>query len=280
MAPQWETGACGTDCQEYMSACLLAHLNTSGQHIALWLDSDNPAVGWGRSADYPYQEGSFFGNIFVSPPQALYCNGKDFDKGLVPGRLGDTAGAIYKNPYASGTTYCKDYCAAADAPNSADGYKSCGSWTRVVTVWRNFDPNTDYKICNRFSGKCLDFTGASTADGATLMQYPVSGFASQGWRINQVSPGKYKVINGNSGKALDVSGGNTSNGAKAQQWPYNGGPNQMWTFTPTGDGYYRFGPGSNANGCIGSPSGSTATSDVVQWSYDGGGNQQWNIVPR
>src|SRR5262252_2214808 len=46
LAPQWETGACDVNCQQLVSACLLAHINTSGQHIALWLDSDSPAVGW------------------------------------------------------------------------------------------------------------------------------------------------------------------------------------------------------------------------------------------
>src|SRR5581483_5655457 len=76
VAPEWESGTCGMDCQQQVSACMLAHVNTSGQHITLWLDGDSSAIGWGRSTDYPYQEGSFFGNIFVSPPTAYYCNGK------------------------------------------------------------------------------------------------------------------------------------------------------------------------------------------------------------
>ena len=48
-------------------------------------------------------------------------------------------------------------------PNNNDGYKSCAGFNHVVTVWRNFDPNTDYKVCARSSGKCLDVQGASTA---------------------------------------------------------------------------------------------------------------------
>src|SRR5215831_4848493 len=74
VAPEWESGQCGQDCQENVSACMLAHVNTSGQHIALWLDSNNPAIGYGRNNLFPYQEGSFFGNIFASPPQAYFCN--------------------------------------------------------------------------------------------------------------------------------------------------------------------------------------------------------------
>src|SRR5262249_45025927 len=44
MAPGWETGACGQTCQEDVSACLLAHVNTAGVHIPLWIVSQNTAV--------------------------------------------------------------------------------------------------------------------------------------------------------------------------------------------------------------------------------------------
>jgi hypothetical protein len=140
-APEWETGACGNACQEYVSACLMAHVNTAGAHIPLWLDAYNPNVGWGQSASYPHQEGSFFGNIFVSPPKAYYCNGKDFDQGVVPGRLGASQpGAPYVNPYTKGwgwkSTYCKDNCTSADNPHAADGYKACAGHNNVVTVFR------------------------------------------------------------------------------------------------------------------------------------------------
>ena len=90
-------------------------MNTSGVHIPLWVVGDNPLLGWGLSSDYPDEEGSFFGNIFVSPPKAFYCNGKDFDVGVVPGRLGAGLGnAPYSNPF-GGTGYCRDNCTPADA---------------------------------------------------------------------------------------------------------------------------------------------------------------------
>jgi hypothetical protein len=279
MAPEWETAACGKDCQEMVTACVLAHVNTSGEHIPLWLDSDSSAIGWGQSTSYPYQEGSFFGNIFVSPPTALYCNGKDFDKGLVPGRLGaNTANAPYKNP--SSTTYCKDYCVAADGSASNDGYKSCGSYKHVVTVWRNFNPTVNYKIVNRHSGQCLDVTGASKDDKVVLNQFPFKNAANQLWNLVQISPLKYRVTNVNSGKVVDAAGGWTGNGGVVQQYTYNGGPNQMWSFTPTGDGFYKFSPGTSPNGVIDVPANSTADSTVVQqYTANGGDNQQWSIIP-
>jgi hypothetical protein len=116
---------------------VLAHVNTSGAHIALWLDGDSPAIAWNQNSAYPDQEGSFFGNIFVSPPVAYYCNGKDFDVGVVPGRIGaGQSNAPYKNPFPS-PGYCRDHCTPADNPHAGDGYKACAGYNHIVTVWRN-----------------------------------------------------------------------------------------------------------------------------------------------
>ena len=187
MAPEWENHACGTDCQQQISACVLAHVNTSGVHISLWMDGDSPALGWGQNAAYPYQEGSFFGNIFTSTPTMYYCNGKDFAVGTVPGRIGanGTTGP-YTNPFNSGKGYCKDACVPQDIPNQNDGYKACKGFNHVVTVWRNvdtsanvagssaaFDPAMDYKVCNRSSGMCLDVAGGSTSDYAAHRSEPL-----------------------------------------------------------------------------------------------------------
>lgn len=280
VAPQWESGACDQACQEHISACVLAHVNTTGKNIDLWLDGDSPAIGWGRSSNHPYQEGSFFGNIFQSPPKAYFCNGRDFNQGVVPGRIGaNQSGVPYTNPFGNGA-YCKDRCAAADYPYSADGYKACYGFNHVVTVWRNFDVNTEYKVCARHSGKCLDVANESTADNAQLVQYTYKGSANQKWRIRQVSPGKYTFTNVKSGKNLDINGGWAGDGAQLIQFAPNGALNQQWSFTPTGDGYFKFSPGSNPNGSLDVERASTAdAARVQQWTWRGSSWQQWNIVP-
>jgi hypothetical protein len=125
-APEWETGTCNTTCQERMSACLLAHVNTSGVHIPIWLDSEG-AIGWGQNTSYPYQEGSFFGNIFVNPPKGYFCNGRDFDSGTVPGRLGaGQSNAPYYDPFGTPGP-CSPSCTASSATTNgvADGYSAC-----------------------------------------------------------------------------------------------------------------------------------------------------------
>ena len=280
VAPEWETDACETDCQERVTACVLAHVNTTGQHIQLWLDSDVPAIGWGRSTDYPYQEGSFFGNIFQDQPKAYYCDGKDFDQGTVLGRLGaNQNGAPYTNPFGNGA-YCKDRCTAADSPYNNDGYKACNGYNHVVTVWRNFDPNIDYKVCNRRTNKCLDVEYLSKDNGAHVQQWDYWGGANQKWRIKQVAPGRYNFMSVNSGKLMDIFGASTNNGAQLVQWAANGGSNQQWSFTPTGNGYYKFGPASKASASLEVPNGTSSSGAYVQqWDYFGGDYQMWSVLP-
>jgi hypothetical protein len=204
VAPEMESGLCDVNCQERVSACMLAHVNNAGVHIGLWLDSES-AIGWGQSTDYPYQEGSFFGNLFPQTSwSGYYCMGRDFDVGAVPGRLGNAlTSSVYVDPFGSNVG-CAAYCGAHA---NSDGFDSCNamnrSWTHVVTAWRNFDPNTAYKICNYQNGKCLGTVASSTVDGALVEQRAYTGTAAQTWSVLQVSPGKYKVININSGKALD-----------------------------------------------------------------------------
>jgi hypothetical protein len=140
----WQYGSCDEVCQEQVTACMLAHINTAGVHIPLWIVAQPTTVGWNLSPDYPKQEGSFFGNIFkpgahgapMNKIPAFYCNGIAFDQGTVPGRIGaNQTGAPYTDPF-PGTGYCKDTCTPADTPYAASGYKACNGWNKVLTVWR------------------------------------------------------------------------------------------------------------------------------------------------
>src|SRR6185312_9429433 len=59
LTPQWETGTCDGDCQRWVSACLLAHVNTAGIHVPIWIVGQNTGLGWGQSTSYP--NASWFG---------------------------------------------------------------------------------------------------------------------------------------------------------------------------------------------------------------------------
>ena len=135
-------------------------------------------------------------------------------------------------------------------------------------LWRNFDPDVDYKVCARHSGKCLDVAQASTSNGAQLIQYHYTGGANQRWRITQVTPGQYRFLNVKSGKVLDINGGWSGDGAQLIQYPYSGSPNQMWSFTPTGDGFYKFSPGSNPKATLDVQRSSLEDAAIVQqWTW-------------
>src|SRR5712671_2384296 len=162
LAPEWEQGACDRDCQEKVSACMMALVNTSGVHIPLWLTASMPEIGWGQNASYPDLEGAFFGNIFVTDSSgrvpAYFCEGSTH-LGLVPGRVGaDQTGSPYRNPWGDGGL-CDgpSHCSSAGVPSTddqPDGYSSCKGYRHVVTVWRSgnfkpaFDPAAKYSIRN------------------------------------------------------------------------------------------------------------------------------------
>jgi uncharacterized membrane protein YgcG len=149
LTPQWETGTCNNDCQQWVSACMLAHVNTAGVHIPIWIVGQDSYLGWGQSSSYPNQEGTFFGNIFrtntVGHVDAYYCEGTGYDKSVVDGRIGSNqSGAPYRDMFASGYCYING-CVASDAKTNgvADGYKACTmgdgamtAWNQMITVWR------------------------------------------------------------------------------------------------------------------------------------------------
>ena len=105
---------------------------------------------------------------------------------------------------------CSARCTASSAKTNsvADGFAACYGYTHVVTVWRNFDVNTQYKICNKQNGQVPRGRGQQHVGRARRSSSaPTPRSTNQKWTITQISPGKYKVMNVNSGKALDISGG-------------------------------------------------------------------------
>lgn len=86
LAPEWRDGACGVECQEWVTACMLARTNVTGTSVALWLSAAHPAIGLGHGLDYPLYEATFYGNLFQDPDAMYLCRGTDAGQG---GSLGD-----------------------------------------------------------------------------------------------------------------------------------------------------------------------------------------------
>jgi hypothetical protein len=203
VAPEVESGVCDLNCQEKLSGALLAHVNNSGLHVGIWLVGPDNGIGWGTSPDFPYQEGTYFGNLFAQNMPGNYCAGKNLAAGDAKGRLGNpfgNNGAIMNSPYgwqydgASGQnvpSYCSGFCTAQN-----DGFSSCpdGSpqapysaghaWTHPVTVYRNFEPTMLYRICNRATGKCLGVVNGS------MLTAPPSSSARTTARLARPGPSR------------------------------------------------------------------------------------------
>jgi hypothetical protein len=139
----WEAGACDTACQEYVSACLMAHVNTQGQNVPIWAVAQHAGVGWGQDPDFVNLEGTYFGNVFVmgahgtdpaKTPQ-LYCNGPQWNVSPPAGRMGSSSPPPFVNPFGTNVA-CAQRCTPADYPNTTDGYKACNGWNYTLSVWR------------------------------------------------------------------------------------------------------------------------------------------------
>jgi len=198
-------------------------------------------MGLGRDNAHPMQESAFFGNIFVSPPQAYYCNGFDWDRGPVSGRIGaNQSGSPYTNPFGT-NALCESHCTTIGFWGEA--YSGCGSWgNNVVTVFRDFDPNVPYTICNPTTKLCLDVLNWSTSANGVIDPWPATAGQNQKFffeRVNAVSDsGQYRIRSAQSNLYLTMKGASTKSGGALIQWPYEGTTNQLWYMTQVVEGSY------------------------------------------
>jgi hypothetical protein len=141
LAPEYKNGGCGRACAEALSSCLMAHVNTTGVHIPLWMTSPLSKIGWGQSPNFPTQEGTFFGQLMVvngsNKLDAYYCDGPNVAENTVPGRLGRQSGAPYENAFPGNGGKCNS---GSNCTMTADGATSCTAngykWNSPITVWR------------------------------------------------------------------------------------------------------------------------------------------------
>ncbi len=75
LAPEWKTQPCNTECQQWVSACLLARTNEDGTEVSIFVQGDHPALGFGLAPQFPHYEATFFGNVFSDPESMHACRG-------------------------------------------------------------------------------------------------------------------------------------------------------------------------------------------------------------
>ncbi len=113
-------------------------------------------------------------------------------------------------------------------------------------------------------GKCVDVSGASSADGTKIQLWTCHGGANQQWTRDG---GTWRSL----GKCMTATG--TADGAPVQLSTCNGGTGQNWT-AQTGGALVNPGPGK----CLDANGGSTANgTQLIIWSCHGGTNQRWTL---
>lgn len=139
-----------------------------------------------------------------------------------------------------------------------------------------------YRIVNAVSGKPIDVSGASTSDGAQIVESANNDGLDQQWSVDSAGNGYVNLVNVNSGMALDDTNGSTSNGTAMQQWSITGtgNSNQQWQLTPLGNGYYTI-TNQTSGLVLDLTNGNTSDGTLIQqWAaYTGDANQQWEFVP-
>ena len=120
---------------------------------------------------------------------------------------------------------------AAVTPGSQTGTVSVSSdWQKWVITPSTGANAGYYTISNRMNGMCLDVQGASTADGAPVIQWPCSGNANQQW---QIIWGSNPNGTGNSATDFPVQFENENSGLLLSSGPSTG----VSTLTQEGVGY-------------------------------------------
>ncbi|WP_157984717.1 RICIN domain-containing protein [Lentzea terrae] len=93
-------------------------------------------------------------------------------------------------------------------------------------------PGGHVEVINRATGSCLDVSGGSAANGASVLQWRCHGGVNQQWTVRTVDATTVSLVNRASGKCLDVPSSSTASGTKLIQWTCTGSTNQRWTSRP------------------------------------------------
>jgi beta-glucanase (GH16 family) len=117
-----------------------------------------------------------------------------------------------------------------------------------------------------YGGKCVDVSGANTANGTAIQLWTCNGTNAQNW--SHVGNTLQAL-----GKCMDVTSAGTANGTKVQLWDCNGTGAQAWTVGPNNELI-----NSNSGRCLDATGPSSADGTRLQiWDCAGSANQQWTL---
>lgn len=189
-------------------------------------------------------------------------------------------GIVQSKVNAGKNVHLVDMYSALTASDLDDGvHPTPGGYDKMAAVWYDAlrsvpgsigTPSgsaSGTQIVGAQSGRCVDVTGASTANGADAQLWDCGSGSNQRWTY---TAGKELKVYGN--KCLDAYGHGTSNGTRVVIWDCNGQANQQWNVNANGT---ITGVGSGL--CLDAAGYGTGNGTKVQlWTCGSGqANQQW-----
>nr|WP_062340612.1 lectin [Herbidospora sakaeratensis] len=178
-----------------------------------------------------------------------------FDNGHMPGPVDGTYAESGITTWTKGEVW-KFFSQFGSGPNPSP------TPTPTPTV----SPGATSPLRGVASGRCLDVSGASQANGAVAQLWDCNGQANQQWTTT--AAGELRVYGG---KCLDVSGAGTADGTAVLIWDCNGQNNQKWRLNSDGSI-----TAIGANKCLDVSNYGTANGSRVHiWACHGGTNQRW-----
>jgi chitinase len=117
-----------------------------------------------------------------------------------------------------------------------------------------------------YGGKCVDVSGANSANGTAIQLWTCNGTNAQQWTHTGTT---FRAL----GKCMDVTSAGTANGTKVQLWDCNGTNAQNWTQGANGS-LVNTGSGK----CLDATGPSSADGTRLQiWTCAGTANQSWTL---
>ena len=125
------------------------------------------------------------------------------------------------------------------------------------------------RITGAQSGRCVEVSGASTANGTQTQLADCTSATNQAWTATAAR--QLTVYGGT--KCLDASGQGAGNGTAVIIWDCNGQPNQQWAVNANGTI-----TGVQSGLCLDAVGAGTAGGTKMHlWACHGGANQQWTL---
>jgi hypothetical protein len=90
------------------------------------------------------------------------------------------------------------------------------------------DPKSDYLIESASANKCMQFSGAPSADSFEPQIWACSKSAAQHFHFDILSDGYYRIRLAGANKCLEVAGGSQDDGAAVKGVAWSGEAQQQW----------------------------------------------------